>query len=81
VYHPPEFPVTCATCGGPLLRTNTARVFDRPAGPRLPVWVHARYHDWADRPHPAAAALAATRAAIDNARRSRTDHPRAEEAS
>lgn len=42
---------TCRTCGGPLLETDTATVFDKPRGYRLPIWVHARHRDWADSPH------------------------------
>lgn len=51
VKRPPEFPTACADCGGPLLEISTDRIFDRPPGPRLPVWVHARHRDWSARPH------------------------------
>lgn len=50
---PPEFPTACADCGGPLLEISTDRIFDRPPGPRLPVWVHARHRDWSASPHAA----------------------------
>jgi hypothetical protein len=47
----PEFEADCAGCGGPLMKVSTARIFERPPGPRLAVWVHARHRDWSARPH------------------------------
>lgn len=49
--HESEFEATCGACGGPLMEVSTARIFERPPGPRLAVWVHARHRDWSTSPH------------------------------
>lgn len=49
----PEFKAVCLRCGGPLMEVDTAQVFDKPRGPRVPFYIHARHRDWATRPHTA----------------------------